>query len=61
MKKMTYYMILAIVFFALLGASSLLYVLLFPNSKSPSYAWLIIVLFIFMAIKPRIKKLMKIN
>jgi len=61
MKKMIYYAVLAIVFFAILSASSLLYVLVFPNSKNPSYAWLIIVFFIFMAIKPRIKKLMKIK
>ena len=61
MRKMIYYMVLAIVFFALLGASSLLYVLVFPNSKNPSYAWLIIVFFIFMAIKPKIKKFLKVK
>lgn len=61
MKKMIYYAVLAIVFFTILGISSLVYVLVFPNAKSPSYAWLLITFFIFMAITPRIKKLMKIK
>lgn len=59
MKDTLYYIILAIDFFVILFASSLIYVVVFPEAKSPSYIWLIGTFLIFSATTPCVKKLFK--
>ena len=59
MKDILFYIVFVIDFFVIIFASSLIYVVVYPDAKSPSYAWLIGTFLIFSATIPCVKKLFK--
>lgn len=59
MKDTLYYIVLTIDFFVILFASSMIYVVVFPEAKSLSYVWLIGTFLIFSGTIPCVKKLFK--
>lgn len=56
MRSFFYIVSLIVIAFAILFLGSLLHVYLFPNSTHPSYAWMILEIFLFLAIQRLVKK-----
>lgn len=57
MRTFLYIVSLIGIAFAILFLGSLLHVYLFPNSTHPSYAWMILEIFLFLVIQRLLKKL----
>ncbi len=56
MRSFFYIVSLIVIASAILFLGSLLHVYLFPNSTHPSYAWMILEIFLFLAIQRLVKK-----